>query len=320
MYICENLDVFVLTYNRAASLKIMLESLCSQTALGFKIKVLNNASQDNTIETVDEIKRLYPNRNIEILTSPINLGNVGNFKHSQELAENEYTAVFHDDDAIHPQYIETAMKILEKHKDAVMVTGHLDARYNVSNYDWDVLYKAYWIYPKTKGVYLNLLLDRPVFCSNIYKTKVYKKLNYDSQKYGKLHDIPFIFDVSKEGDIVFIIGNCVRWGQSPTQDSNNLKTGPFPNELANICAHYEKLADDSFTSKYLLWQFGAFLFEWSRIKNISLEEFKKEYLLKNLSWKHYGIFEIKSVSKIIRLISKIKRKYYKHKLKHKFLD
>ena len=46
---CTNLDVFVLTYNRAEYLRIMLDGLCTQTAKGFKIKILNNCSTDNTL-------------------------------------------------------------------------------------------------------------------------------------------------------------------------------------------------------------------------------------------------------------------------------
>lgn len=313
---CENLDVLVLTYNRAKTLRVMLDSLCTQTAVGFKIKVLNNASTDNTSEVVEEIKRLYPDRNIELLTSPVNLGNVGNFKHSQEVAGNEYTAIFHDDDAIHPEYIETAMRIFSKHNNLAMVTGHLEGIFNPTNYNWPILYKKYWIYPKVKGVYLDLLVERPVFCSNIYRTDIYKKLSYHAEKFGKLHDICFIFDVCMEGEIAFVLGACVRWGQSPMQDSNDLKTGPFPGELANICAHYERLAGGSLTSKFLLWRFGIFLFEWSRIKNISIDEFKEEYLLKNLTWKHYRIFDVKPIREFMRIVSKLKRKYYSHKLKH----
>lgn len=109
----KNLDVFVLTYNRAEYLKIMLDSLCTQTATGFNIKVLNNCSTDNTIEVVKDIQKKHPERNIQIITNEKNLGNAGNFKRSQELANNEYTAIFHDDDAIHPEYIETAMEIFK---------------------------------------------------------------------------------------------------------------------------------------------------------------------------------------------------------------
>lgn len=315
---CENLDVLVLTYNRAKTLRVMLDSLCTQTAVGFRIRILNNASTDNTLEVVEEIKRLYPDRNIEVLTSPVNLGNVGNFKHSQEVAENEYTAVFHDDDAVHPEYIETAMRIFKNNPDLAMVAGYLDARFNVTNYDWCVLCKNYMVYPKIKGVYLGLLAERPMCCATIYNTKIYKRLVYHPEKYGKLHDICFIFDVSMEGDTAFVLGPCIRYGQSPMQDSNNLKTGPFPNEVANVCGHYEELAGNCLTSKFLIWRFGIFLFEWSRIKNMSIDEFKRDYLLKSLKWKHYKIFDIIPVREIMRIVSKLKRKYYKRKLRRNF--
>ena len=49
------LDVIVLTYNRAKTLAVMLESLCTQTAQGFHITVLNNASTDNTLEIVKKL-------------------------------------------------------------------------------------------------------------------------------------------------------------------------------------------------------------------------------------------------------------------------
>jgi len=128
---CNNLDVIVLTYNRAEYLKIMLESLCTQTATGFNIKVLNNCSTDNTLEVIKEVQKKYPERKIEVITNEKNLGNPGNFKRSQEIASNEYTAIFHDDDAIHPEYIETAMEIFRESSDVVMCSGNLVALYNV---------------------------------------------------------------------------------------------------------------------------------------------------------------------------------------------
>lgn len=81
----KNLDVIVLTYNRASYLKIMLDSLCTQTATGFNIKILNNASTDNTLQVIQEIKDKYPTRNIEVITHKTNIGNPANFKYSQKL-------------------------------------------------------------------------------------------------------------------------------------------------------------------------------------------------------------------------------------------
>lgn len=262
----ENLDVFVLTYNRAEYLKIMLESLCLQTAVGFKIKVLNNASTDNTIEIVEEIIQKYPERDIELINNDKNLGNTGNFIHSQELASNEYTAIFHDDDAIHPEYIETAMSILEKCKNAVMCTGYGVAKYNVDNSNWDVLFKGYLTYSKEDSVFNNLLIGRPVFACCIYKTEAYKKVKYCPQKYGKLHDILFMMEINQLGDAIFIQGICLRWRQHPGSDSYVLSTGPFPDEVINLIARIKELMGWGGVKAPLLWNFSYFLYRWGVLK------------------------------------------------------
>lgn len=87
---------------------------------------MNNVSTDNTIKVVEKIIDKYPLRTIEIITNEKNLGNPGNFKKSQAIATNEYTAIFHDDDAIHPEYIDRAMSLMIDDKNEerpVMVSG-----------------------------------------------------------------------------------------------------------------------------------------------------------------------------------------------------
>ena len=120
-----NLDVIVPTYNRAKYLRIALQAILSSTADWRKTIVLNNASTDNTLEVVQEIQKEFPDRIVEVVTNPVNVGNTGNFKRTQEIAENEYTAVFHDDDVIHPEYIERAMHILTKNPSMVYAGGVL---------------------------------------------------------------------------------------------------------------------------------------------------------------------------------------------------
>lgn len=121
----DNLDVIVPTYNRAKYLRIALQAILSSTADWRKTIVLNNASTDSTLEVVEEIQKEFPDRVVEVVTNPVNVGNAGNFKRTQEIAENEYTVVFHDDDVIHPEYIERAMDVLTKNPNIVYAGGVL---------------------------------------------------------------------------------------------------------------------------------------------------------------------------------------------------
>lgn len=262
---CNNLDVIVLTYNRAEYLRIMLESLCTQTATGFNIKVLNNCSTDNTIEVVKEIQEKYPERNIQIITNAKNLGNPGNFKKSQEVADNEYVAIFHDDDAVHPEYLETAMSLFKKHKDAVMCCCGSDVKYNINNNNWDILEKNYFYYPCKDNAYYQLLCSRPNFATDVYKTSAYKKAHYRPELYGKLHDICFILDICQLGGIINLCGYGLRYRIHSGSDSQNYKTGPFDYEVKNVIGYLKTLIQNHFLSKPLLWNFMFFLYKWSKI-------------------------------------------------------
>lgn len=119
----EDLDVIIPTYNRAEFLKIQLESIFNSTVSWRKTIILNNASTDNTLEIIERVKNAYPERNIEVITNSCNIGNPRNFIKTQIISSNCYTAIFHDDDAIHPEYIDRAMFMFKNNKQMVMVSG-----------------------------------------------------------------------------------------------------------------------------------------------------------------------------------------------------
>ncbi len=199
----KNLDVIIPTYNRAKFLKIALESLFNSTTDWNRTIILNNASTDNTMDVIYEIQERYPDRKIEVMTNSKNIGNVNNFKRTQEIATNEYTAIFHDDDAIHPEYIERAMKLLLRNKKCAMATGGAVALYDVTHENWDLLPNFYLEYPANSSTFHQLLLGRSIFCNAIYKTQIYKKVSYKPEKYGKLHDITFMMDICIQGGVSF---------------------------------------------------------------------------------------------------------------------
>ena len=319
----KDLEVIVLTYNRASFLEIMLESLCKQTAKGFDIKVLNNASTDNTIEVVNNIIRKNPERNITLITNEKNLGNPGNFKRSQEIAEDKYkyTAIFHDDDAIHPEYINTAMQLFYKHPEAVICSANLEALCDVSNYNWVPLDKNYHIYSKKDAIYLHMLVNRPSFASDIYKTECYKKIKYYPEKYGKLHDIIFMFESNCIGDMIYIQGNAIRYRIAPTCDSNNFENGPFPQEVIAVIKRISELNQNhKFFGGYLLNNFAKMLYDWSYLdKYLTYNEFCLKLIKEGVFTKfEHFLYKNKIVSKLFKLVTKYRKKAYKHKIKCRY--
>ena len=301
----EKLDVIIPTYNRAEFLEIALESICESLATWRKTIVLNNASTDNTLEVVEKIKAKYPNRKIEVITNAKNLGNAGNFHRTQEIASNYYTAVFHDDDAIHPEYIDRAMKLITGNKEnVVIVSGGAIALYNVNHENWNMCPNSYWKYPANMNIFLQLLVARPVFCSSIYKTDIYKLIQYKHEEYGKLHDIIFLSEIGEKGICLFLHGECVRWRQHIDSDSNTLKTGPFPKEILNLLWKMNSMYNNetkgrggeekikNIIFKTLLFNFSLFIYKWADLERfISWNKFKKEMIKIGIfKTYHYIIF------------------------------
>lgn len=319
----KDLEVIVLTYNRADYLKIMLESLCNQTATGFVIKVLNNASTDNTVNVVNDIIKKYPERNIILITNEKNLGNPGNFKKSQEIAEDKYkyTAVFHDDDAIHPEYINTAMQLFYKHPQAVICSANLEPLCVVSNHNWAPLDKNYHIYSSKDGIYLHMLVNRPSFASDIYKTDCYKKIKYYPEKYGKLHDIIFMFESNCIGDMIYIQGNAIRYRIAPTCDSNNFENGPFPQEVIAVIKRISELNQNhKFFGGYLLNSFAQMLYDWSYLdKYITYDEFCSRLVKEGVFSKfEHSLYSNKITRFFFKTCIKFRKKHYRHIIKNKY--
>lgn len=286
------LDVLVLTYNRSRFLKIQLQSLCEQTLQGFKITVLNNCSTDDTLQVIEEIKEEYPLRDIQVITNEKNLGNPGNFIRSQSIPTREYVAVFHDDDAVHPEYLERAMSVLVRDSNIVMASGGAGARYNVDEHNMGMLPNVFIHYPAANSVFYQLICARPTFCIAIYRTNVYKKTEYHPERYGKLHDIVFMMDVGRQGEIALLQGECVRWRQYLNSDSNSLSSGPFTDEILSILSYiYTQL--ESYTcrlgklkrilhralSKTLLFNFAFFLYNWAALSRFLTWETFRESMI-----------------------------------------
>lgn len=303
----DNLDVLILTYNRADYLKVQLDSVFQSTADWRETIVIDNASTDYTQEVIQAAMQKYPKRKVRIIRHESNIGNTGNFIFSQSVAENEYVAVFHDDDAIHPEYIDRAMHLLTENQDAVLCSGGAAPMYNVNNDNWSMLPDEYLLYPQSKaGAFAQLLLGRAMFMSAIYKSSAYKQVSYRPDLYGKLHDIVFLMEINGFGSAIFQLGTVVRWRQHAMSDSNRLSTGPFPEEILHILITIKGMLrkdkeDYKNLEKYdeiidpLLYNFAYFIYKWSYLARYILwdafrEKMKHENLFNDEQYRMYDLY------------------------------
>ena len=215
--------LFMLTYNRSEYLKLAIESVLNQTYTNFSLIILDNMSTDNTSEVVSNIKddRLlyikrssgeYPNN--ELFAFDVNI--------------TPYLVVFHDDDIIEKEYLETMLNIIESNEDYSLVAcanntidskGNITAKFKQKN--------EYSIYSGNK--YLEHFL-----CGNfgddysiMYPTVLYRYSFFKNKKYiyntefGPAHYQYYMFDCERRGGTMFVLGKpLLNYRVHANQDSS----------------------------------------------------------------------------------------------------
>ena len=96
MSVKENLEIFLITYNRFEKLKYTLSRLLDSPIRNYNIKILDNASDDGTKEFCE--KFVQEHHNFKYIRNKINLGISGNIIKAMELASKKWLWILCDDD------------------------------------------------------------------------------------------------------------------------------------------------------------------------------------------------------------------------------
>jgi glycosyltransferase involved in cell wall biosynthesis len=104
-------------WNGEKTIKDAVMSIINQTYKNIDIIILDNQSEDFTVNIVRKIKNKYPKKNIKIIIDKKkrNLPSACRFLVKKYLKNYEYSVVLNDDDIIHPEFIELAFKRITKY-------------------------------------------------------------------------------------------------------------------------------------------------------------------------------------------------------------
>lgn len=119
-----SLEVFVVTYNRATSLKKTLDNLCELPSW-IRLTVLDNASTDNTSHVVNGF-----NPRVQYHKNVFNKGYGHNYLTALEMATADYVWVLGDDDGYMLESLSEVQEVAkQKTADCIAVGGNLSATY-----------------------------------------------------------------------------------------------------------------------------------------------------------------------------------------------
>jgi len=181
------------TYNRANNyLKQTLESALNQTYDNIEVLVSDNCSTDNT----DELISSYSDPRLHYFKQDVNLGQRGNSNFLLNQAKGDYFLMFHDDDQIDYDFIETCMKAVN-HKTGVglILTGSrvidkdgnvLRSKENLANGMPTEDLILFW-YQKSVHMFL---------CCSLFGTQALREAGGFEEKYNKYDDVAAEFKCS----------------------------------------------------------------------------------------------------------------------------
>lgn len=102
--------VCVPAYNASSTITETLHSILDQSYKNIIVKVIDNASTD---DTVAKVKKNISDTRVSVFVNNENIGGENNFTRCIEMSEGEYTCIFHADDVYHRHLIEYQVSYLE---------------------------------------------------------------------------------------------------------------------------------------------------------------------------------------------------------------
>ena len=104
----ELFEVFLGTYNAEPWIEQVISSLEAQDCAPFRVKIIDNASTDNTIALIEEIFSSNTFKNeYSLLKNKKNIGAISSFLDRLDQFDSDWIVMIHQDDIYHPDHIST---------------------------------------------------------------------------------------------------------------------------------------------------------------------------------------------------------------------
>lgn len=276
-----DIEIFIPTHNRSFYLVQAIQSLLTQTAGIKSITVLDNDSIDDTEEVVNSFNDIGVKY---VKTS----GFLGNFNKAQELASKKYVMLFHDDDLLHPKYLEMALKALNKYDDISLIatrsTGFSDE--NIPNYSENLNEEHYLFKSQQDFAKHMYFIENIAYASAIYRTEDFKKESLEYEKFSKFNDWPFIIKMAAHGSSILFNDFNVSFSRvHAQQDSVTSENYPSFEQIVNWDKFFydiiqpQKKENEMF---YIPFRCKSVFFMGGKYKLHVPDEYKKSHSIQEL--------------------------------------
>lgn len=196
-------SICIPTYNRALTLRRVIQDLLNQTFPDFELIICDDVSSDDTGQVVKSFK----DNRIRYYRNETNLGLYPNWNRCIQLASGEYVAIHHDHDIYSPTTVERSVALLDRYPTASFVHTALllvDEQEEICGVDIRPFREL------TPGVQMARSVARrwasPVMAATaMVRREAYAKAgHYQYERYGLCADMDMWFRLCSMGDVVYV--------------------------------------------------------------------------------------------------------------------
>ncbi len=237
MYTANDIEVFFFAHDRAAMLRQAVDCYLNQTVPGARLVLLANAPTEEVLQAA----RDYAAKGVELVLEPKSLNVFGCVQRCRELASRAITVMAHDDDLVHPAYLETLLKAYNQIPDLNVALSAMK--------DWDdnpfsPQYHTRCTALKNASEFSAYIFlgYSFTFSSASYRTETLKLApppNFGA--YGKVQDVPFMLGSCLDGAAAVLQYPFVKYRIHPAQDCQTFSTGPTAKQWLELELLHKKL-------------------------------------------------------------------------------
>ena len=214
-----DVEIFVLSYNRASFLRDCLQSILNQTFRDFTVTVLDNHSDEDIAGVVNA----FQDDRLRLIVNPSNIGPFANWIRAYNMASSKYMMIFHDDDCMSPRMVERQIQLFEKYPNLSQVSAGVNLINRSSEMlvfeDKDAL--DYRIFKTPDRLVDTYLFGKVVFGfgSVLYKTRIAKQVPPDIERFANVGDRPYMLALTAFGPHIQMSAPIYNVRAHPGQDS-----------------------------------------------------------------------------------------------------
>lgn len=228
VYTPQDITVYFFAHDRGDFLRQALDCYLNQTVQGAKLVLLANAPSPDVLQVAKD----YAPRGVQLHLEEKPMRVFECTRWCQQIAKSPITVMAHDDDLIHPAYLENVLHAYNTIADLAVCCSSMGEFEETPEYTG--LSKAYVL---TQPQFSAYIYQGSSFCftSCSYKTELLKQApapDYDT--YGKIFDAPFMLQATGSHLAAVFDFHFIRYRTHNQQDSQTFSTGPTAREWLNL--------------------------------------------------------------------------------------